>query len=89
MLDEIEQAERALLEGLDNRNILELNLLTPEEVNKLGADMTLAEVLSQAKKDRREAAKLLTVRSKGVTDYQKMVVENFRKEKPRISRQIR
>ena len=85
MLDEIEQAERALLEGLDNRNILELDLLTPEEVNKLGADMTLAEVLSQAKKDRREAAKLLTVRSKGVTDYQKMVVENFRKENPELA----
>ena len=85
MVDEVEQAERALLEGLDDRSILELDLLTPEEVNKLGADMTLAEVLGQAKKDRREAAKLLMARSEGITSYQKMVVENFRKEFPEIA----
>ena len=82
MVDEVEQAERAVLEGLDDRSVLELDLLTPEEVNKLGADMTLAEVFAQAKKDRREAAKLLMARSEGVTTYQRMVVENFRKELP-------
>jgi len=85
MVDEIEQAERALLEGLDDRSVLELDLLTPEEVNKLGQDSTLADVLAQAKKDRREAAKLLAARSEGVTSYQKMVVENFRKEYPEIA----
>ncbi len=85
MIDEVEQAERALLEGLDDRTVLEFDLLTPEEVNKLGADMTLAEVLNQAKKDRREAAKLLAARSEGVTSYQKMVVENFRKEMPEVA----
>ena len=85
MIDELEQAERALLEGLDDRSVLELDLLTPEEINKLGEDMTLAEVLAQAKKDRREAAKLLAARSEGVTSYQKMVVENFRKEHPEIA----
>jgi hypothetical protein len=85
MVDELEQAERAVLEGLDDRSVLEFDLLTPEEVNKLGQDMTMAEVLAQAKKDRREAAKLLAARSEGVTSYQKMVVENFRKEQPEIA----
>lgn len=85
MVDEIEQAERAMLAGLDDRSILDLDLMTPEEVAKLGEDSTLAEILGQAKRDRREAAKLLEARSEGVTDYQRMVVENFRKDQPEIA----
>ena len=85
MLDEIEQAERAMLAGLDDRSVIDLNLMTPEEVAKLGEDSTLAEVLGQAKRDRHEAAKLLMARSEGVTEYQRMVVENFRKESPELA----
>ena len=86
-ISRLENLERAMLEGYrpNDFDIRDFDALTADELMLLDEGMELADVLAEAAKNRREAARLLSARATYITDYQKNVVDVFRETQPELA----
>ncbi len=86
-LDRLEKLDEAVLRGYmpEDFRIREFEALTDEELAMLDAGYEVAEVLGQAAKDRREAARLISTRADFIDDYQRNVVDAFRADQPELA----
>lgn len=86
-ISRLENLERAMLEGYRPKDfdIRDFDALTADELMLLDEGMEFADVLAEAAKNRREAARLLSARATYITDYQKNVVDVFRETQPELA----
>lgn len=86
-LNRLETLEDAIVKGYtpDQFDIRDFDSLTPDEVALLEEGMSLSDVMTIAKTNRREAARLITARAEFITDFQKAVVDNFQTQQPELA----
>ena len=86
-LNRLETLENAIVKGYtpDQFDIRDFDSLTPDEVALLEEGMSLSDVMTIAKTNRREAARLITARAEFITDFQKAVVDNFQTQQPELA----
>ena len=86
-LNRLETLERAVLEGYtpNDFDIRDFDALTPAEIELLESGFELADVMAEAAKNRREAARLLAARAEYITTHQKAVVDQFRATQPELA----
>ena len=86
-LNRLETLERAVLEGYtpNDFDIRDFDALTPDEIELLESGLELADVMAEAAKNRREAARLLAARAEYITTHQKAVVDQFKATQPELA----
>ena len=86
-LNRLETLETAIVKGYtpDQFDIRDFDSLTPDEIGLLEDGVPLEQVMAIAKTNRREAARLLSARAELVTEYQKVVVDQFRATQPELA----
>ena len=86
-LNRLEKLDEAVLRGYMPQDfpIRDFEALTPDELVMLDMGYEFAEVLGQAAKDRREAARLISARADFIDDYQRNVVDAFRADQPELA----
>ena len=86
-LNRLEKLDEAVLRGYmpEDFRIRDFEALTPDELMMLDMGYEVAEVLGQAAKDRREAARLISTRADFIDDYQRNVVDAFRADQPELA----
>ena len=86
-LNRLEKLDQAVAQGYmpDDFRIRDFEALTPDELHQLDMGYEVAEVLAEAAKNRREAARLISARADFIDDFQRNVVDAFRADQPELA----